>query len=67
MVPVTQGEIERGFADNSVKLNGAFLVHQFREHRARIEAKCFGQIDELNDIDPALADFDAGDDGLRGL
>jgi len=67
MVPVIQGEIERSFADNSAKLTRAALVHQFGEDRARIEAQRFGEIDELDDINPALTDFDAGDDGLRGL
>ena len=62
-----QGEIERGFADNSVKLIGLPLVHQFGKCRARIKAKRFGEIDELDDINPTLADFDTSDDGLRGL
>lgn len=43
------------------------LVHQFGKNRARIEAQRFGEIDELDDINPALTDFDAGDDGLRCL
>ena len=67
MVPAMQGEIERGFADNSVKLIGLPLVHQFGKCRARIKAKRFGEIDELDDINPAFTDFDAGDDGLRGF
>jgi hypothetical protein len=67
MVPAMQGEIERGFADNSVKLIGLPLVHQFGKYRARIKAKRFGEIDELDDINPTLADFDTSDDGLRGL
>ena len=67
MVPVIQGEIERSFADNSAKLIRAGLVHEFGKYRARIEAKRFGEINELDDINPTLADFDTGDDGLRGL
>ena len=65
MVPVIQGEIEHGFADNSVKLIRAALIHQFGQDRARIKAQRPGEIDELDDIDSAFADFDAGDDGLR--
>jgi len=67
MVPVIQGEIERSFADNSAKLIRAALVHEFGKYRARIEAQSLGEIDELNDINPALTDFNAGNDGLRGL
>jgi len=67
MVPVIQGEIERSFADNSAKLIRAALVHEFCKHRARIEAQRLGEIDELDDINPAFTDFDAGDDGLRSL
>ena len=67
MLPAMQGESERSFADNSAKLTRAALVHKFGEDRARIEAQRFGEIDELDDINPALTDFDAGDDGLRGL
>jgi len=67
MLPAMQGESERSFAENSAKLTRAALVHQFGEDRARIEAQRFGEIDELDDINPALTDFDAGDDGLRGL
>jgi hypothetical protein len=65
MVPVIQGEIERSFADNSAKLIRAALVHEFCKYRAWIEAQRFGEIDELDDINPAFTDFDAGDDGLR--
>jgi len=65
MVPLIQGEIERSFADNSVKLSRAKLVHQFSQDRARIEAQRFGKIDEFNDINSALTDFNAGNDGLR--
>jgi hypothetical protein len=64
MVPLIQGEIERSFADNSAKLIRVVLVHQFGKHRARIEAQCFGEINELDDINPALAYFDASDDSL---
>ena len=67
MLPVPQGESERSFADNSAKLIRVPLVHQFSKYRARIEAKRFGEINELDDINPTLADFDTGDDGLRGL
>jgi hypothetical protein len=42
----------------------ATLIHKFREDRARIEAQCFGEIDELNYVNPALTDLDAGNDGL---
>ena len=62
-----QGESERSFAENSAKLTRAALVHQFGKYRSRIEAKRFGEINELNDINPTLADFDTGDDGLRSL
>ena len=65
MVPVIQGEIERSFADNSAKLIRAALVHEFCKYRARIEAQRFGEIDEFNDINSALTDFDPRDDGLR--
>jgi hypothetical protein len=67
MVPVIQGEIERSFADNSSKLIRAALVHEFGKYRARIEAQRLGEIDELDDINPAFTDFDAGDDGLRSF
>ena len=68
MVPVIQGEIERSFADNSAKLIRATpLVHEFCKYRARIKAQRLSEIDELDDINPTLADFDAGDDGLRSL
>ncbi len=64
MLPATQGESEHSFAENSVKLIRAALVHEFGKYRARIEAKRFGEIDELDDIYPTLADLDAGDNGL---
>ena len=64
MLPAMQGESERSFAENSAKLVRAALVHQFGKYRARIEAKSFGEINELDDINPTLADFDAGDDSL---
>ena len=67
MLPAPQGESEPSFAENSAKLIREPLVHQSGEDRARIEAKRFGEINELDDINPTLADFDAGDDGLRGL
>jgi hypothetical protein len=67
MLPVLQGESERRFAEIAVNLTCAVLIHKFGEDRARIEAQCFGKIDKLDDINPALTDFDAGDDGLRGL
>ena len=68
MVPVIQGEIERSFADNSAKLIGAApLVHEFCKYRARIEAQRLREIDELDDINSAFTDFDAGDDGLRSF
>ena len=64
MLPATQDESERSFAENSAKLIRAALVHQFGKYRARIEAKRFGEINELDDINPTFADFDAGDYGL---
>ena len=64
MLPASQGESERSFTDNSAKLIRVPLVHQFGKYRARIEAKRFGEINELDDINPTLADFDAGDDSL---
>ena len=64
MLPAAQGESERSFAENSAKLIHAALVHQFGENSARIEAQRFGEIDELDDINPTLADFDAGDYSL---
>ncbi len=64
ILPAPRGESERSFADKSVKLIHSSLVHQFGENRARIEPQRFGQVDELNDIDPALANFDAGNYGL---
>jgi hypothetical protein len=67
MLPAPQGESERSFAENSAKLIRVPLVHQFGKYRARIEAKRFGEINKLDDINPTLADFDTGDDGLRGL
>jgi hypothetical protein len=67
MLPAPQGESERSFAENSVKLIRAVLLHQFGNYRARIEAQRFSEVDELYDVNPALTDFDAGDDGLRGL
>jgi hypothetical protein len=66
MVPVIQGEIERSFADNSAKLIRTTLVHELGKYRARIEAQRLGEIDELDHINPAFTDFDAGDHGLRG-
>jgi hypothetical protein len=64
MLPATQGESERSFAENSAKLIRTALVHKFGEDRARIEAQRFGEIDKLDDINPALTNFDAGNDGL---
>jgi len=63
-LPVLQGDSERSFTENSAKLIRAVLVHEFSENRARIEAQRFGEIDKLDDINPALTDFDAGNDGL---
>jgi hypothetical protein len=65
MVPAIQGEIERSFAENSVKLIRDALVHKFCKYRARIEAQRLDEIDELDDINSPFTDFDAGDDGLR--
>jgi hypothetical protein len=64
MLPALQGESERSFTENSAKLIRPSLVHEFGENRARIEAQRFGEIDKFDDINPALTDFDAGNDGL---
>jgi hypothetical protein len=43
------------------------LFHQFGENFSGIDAKDAGQVDEFDDIHTALAAFDPGDRGLRGL
>lgn len=43
------------------------LLHQSSEYLARIQFERAGQVDELDHIDAALADLDAGDYRLGGL
>jgi hypothetical protein len=64
IVPRDAQEVSLGYRGILRETARAALIHEFREHRARIEAQRFGEIDELDDINPALTDFDAGNDGL---
>jgi hypothetical protein len=43
------------------------LLHQLSENLARIDFEHARQVDEFDHIDASFTDFDARDDGLRGL
>jgi hypothetical protein len=64
MLPAMQGESERSFAENSAKLIRALQsissVRIVRGSRRSALARSM----KLDDINPALTDFDTGDDGL---
>ena len=72
---ISLGEIERGFAENSAKpaepakplCTRRDLLHQLREHFARIKVQHTREVNKFHDIDSPLANLDAGDDGLRGF
>jgi hypothetical protein len=42
-------------------------LHQLREHFARIKVQHARKVNEFHDVDPPLANLNAGDDGLRGF